>query len=293
MDNTISQSIGLPLSNLLKRLGLSPIQAQEITGLAANSVRSKAFRLDLPDNVSLKGRYYKSEAAARVSQRIHGVAGLTFLPELIGVEGAAMIERWIEGRDLAESAPTPEEIRRAGTMLGKLHASPVPPMDDLIFTPLDADGFVVNLRRRLEALTQAGVVDAILAGQILDRVMLDVPVQSPTGIVHRDLCPQNIVRDRRGDLYLIDNGLLTLGPFQEDLCRTRYRWPMNDQELQWFAEGYSQYRDPADFLAPSIFWWNCVLVSGAYTHMLSGSPKVQGIVRQIVDHLRRIQENPS
>ena len=89
--------------------------------------------------------------------------------------------------------------------------------------------------------------------------MSETPEECEIGVVHRDLCPENLVRGREGRLFCVDNGSLSIGAIAEDLCRVWYRWPMKSDERQAFAEGYSAFGDPTAFCQPSTFWMVAVV----------------------------------
>lgn len=83
------------------------------------------------------------------------------------------------------------------------------------------------------------------------------------GVVHRDLCPENLVVEAGGRLLSADNGSLTIGAIEEGPSRVGCRRPMDAAERQAFAEGYGAHADPAPFLHPRRFRIIAVLSNSA------------------------------
>ena len=74
---------------------------------------------------------------------------------------------------------------------------------------------------------------------------------------------ENLVRDRAGRLWSIDNAWLDVGPLAHDLARTWYRWPLAREERARFLAGYATLRSPADWLDALPFWLGTAIAEAA------------------------------
>ena len=263
MNEPTETKLGEALSRLVAGVGSPLVRAEEITVLPSARTARRTYRLWFADGRCLKGRRFMSPVLAMVARRIHETAGAPFLPRMVAQDGDAMLEEWIEGEALIAGQVNPAVISECGRMLGVLHACPAPSTADLDFKPLDLDGWAKKLRDNLAQLTDAGILTPSRARQLDDLATSDRPDRLSLGIVHRDLCPENLVQDAHGRLFWVDNGSLVVGAIEEDLCRVWYRWPMGLAEQQAFADGYRRYRDARGFCQPSRFWAIVVVTNSA------------------------------
>ncbi len=152
---------------------------------------------------------------------------------------------------------------------------------------MDLAGWVDKMRRNLAKLSQAGLISTARSKELEYLAMSDLPEKIDIGVVHRDLCPENLLQDGRHRLFCVDNGSLCVGAIAEDLCRVWYRWPMSKQERQAFAEGYSSFGDPAAFCQPSAFWMVAVVTNSARVRLVhSGSAAASALERlNLLRHL--------
>jgi fructosamine-3-kinase len=107
-----------------------------------------------------------------------------------------------------------------------------------------------------------------------------VPGSSSVGIVHRDLWPRNVVIDKHGTPWIVDNGNVAYGAHEFDLARTDYLWPMDAAARESFRTGYSE---TGPTLSPdSAFWKIDVLTEVALfraTHRVRGLARPMGRLR--------------
>ena len=153
-------------------------------------------------------------------------------------------------------------------MLGTLHRQPIPPLDDTGFVPFAMTDWIEQLQQCLLQLVEAKLLSLEYADQLKQLAMTEQPSDLATSVVHRDLCPENLVRDDNGKLFSIDNGSMVVGSIEEDLCRVWYRWPMNTEEQQAFAQGYRKHGDPSGMVQPSLFWRIVVITKSACVRLV-------------------------
>jgi hypothetical protein len=122
--------------------------------------------------------------------------------------------------------------------------------------------------------------------------MAHLPATLTLGIVHRDLCPENLITDARGRLISVDNGSMTIGAIDEDLCRVWYRWPMTAGERKAFVTGYEEYRSADGFGQPSLFWVVVVIVNSARARLRSSATAAAAALQRLDKFLSEKQANP-
>lgn len=226
---------------------------------AARPARA-TFKLRFADGTLLKGRRLAAPDDARRVQAIVDRLDRDRFPEIVARRGAALLEAWIDGEVLGEGTVTESHLRWAGETLGAVHRAPCPAE---AATPPDpaAD---------LAWLVADGALCASEAGRLRARALARPPPPGPPGILHRDLCPENIVVDAAGRLFAVDNAAVRVGAPEEDLARTLYRWPMPAAAEAVFLDAYRAFRDPAGFLAHRAFWMIAVLAHAARVRRTHG-----------------------
>jgi Ser/Thr protein kinase RdoA (MazF antagonist) len=269
-DEELAEQIGEGLAKLVARIGARVIRAQKITTLALNNSR-RTYRIWLADGRQVKASHYVTERFGKVAGRIRQAVGDSFFPALVAERGNAVMEEWIAGEVLSGRV-TVEGLRECGRILGRLHGRAVPEVDDLGFAPLGMTAWFEKMRGNLAGLVDGKVLEKDVAQMLEEVAQREMPKAQRLGIVHRDMCPENLVRDAYGRLFVVDNETLTIGSIEEDLCRVWYRWPMTATEREAFAGGYAEVSDPAAFENPALFWRIVVVVNSA-GFRLSVSPQ--------------------
>jgi thiamine kinase-like enzyme len=261
-EQKLRTQLGASLWRLVTAVGAPLVTAEEITVVPANGMR-KTYRLRFADGRTLKGRCFRTPVLAEVARRIHERAGSSCLARLVAHHGEAVLEEWIAGEVLVQGRVGLAHLRRAGQMLGSLHRCSPPVTDDLDFRPLDIQGWARKTAENLRALRARGSISSRRAERLGQMVRSCMPSTATLGVVHRDLCPENLLTDAGGRLVSVDNGSLTIGTIDEDLCRVWYRWPMNAEEQGAFVDGYREYGDPDGVRRPSPFWVVVVMLDSA------------------------------
>lgn len=254
--------MGESLWALVATLGTPLVRAETITGIPANGAR-ETFRLRFEDGGSLKGRRFRTAAHAEVVWRVLASRTAPFLGRAVAHRDEAMLEEWVEGDILVQGRVDQRLVRAAGQMLGTLHGLPPPSSDGIDFQPLDSHAWVRKTAENLRTLRDRGLATTTQVDLLQTLLLSRLPAAAPIGIVHRDMCPQNLIADASERLMSVDNGSLTVGAIDEDLCRVWYRWPMTTDERVAFLDGYRECRDADPLYRPSLFWTIVVVANSA------------------------------
>jgi Ser/Thr protein kinase RdoA (MazF antagonist) len=123
----------------------------------------------------------------------------------------------------------------------------------------------------LAAVRAAGAVDEALVRDLVAMASADDPGVARTGVIHTDLCPENLVVDRTGALRAIDNEAIRMGPTALDLARVWYRWPMAADEWRTFVGAYARLVDPTSALAHFAFWKVAAVARSARIRVTQGT----------------------
>lgn len=231
---------------------------RQITTLVSELSRRESWRLELGTGEVVKGRIVESVGRAEEIDRL--LAGLTELPfsRIRHRRADALLEQWVAGVPLPADSSDESVAEEAGSILGRLHRVPAAPSKKA-----GLQSVAVRLRRLETCLSrlvaQRGISEAERQ-KWLDLARRDAPREVRVGLIHQDLCAENIVQTRDG-LVVVDNELLEIGPLEHDLARTWYRWPGLDRSA--FLRGYEKFGSAASFLAHQRFWHTATLLLAA------------------------------
>lgn len=284
MSITFREQLGESLAALVSALGSPVMRVEPITTLPADG--RQTFRFWLADGRCLKGRRFKSATRAETVWRILTVANVGFLGHAVAHRGDAIVEEWIEGHPLVHGQVNDRLMREAGRLLGTLHSIPPPPTGDLGFEPLDAGAWLRKSTASLQALQEARLIPAARVRMLLEAMTTQMPATVRTGTIHRDLCPENLIADTSRRLISVDNGTMSVGSIEYDLCRVWYRWPMTARERTVFNEGYRELGEAGDVGAPAPFWALVVILNSARVRLGVSSERAAAA-------LSRLDEFPS
>jgi aminoglycoside phosphotransferase (APT) family kinase protein len=104
------------------------------------------------------------------------------------------------------------------------------------------DFYTQRLRAHIDVLARRAAIAHDDATALFDLAMAHAPAgTSAAGVVHRDLCPENIVRRPSGALCVIDLESAAIGAGAYDLARTWYRWPMAPEHRAALFTAYTDH----------------------------------------------------
>jgi hypothetical protein len=253
------------LSELVADVGVPLVGATLLTRWPSPAHPRAAWRLQFADRSTLKGVRFNTPAVADQVEPLLRLLGDQHFPPIVARRGSAMLFRWIEGQPLRDYELQAGFLRRCALLHGWIHMAKVER------APGGSAGSMADWGVRLEAafneLRRSGVHVRTEAATLLPVAREHVPARAMTGIIHGDLCAENLIVEPRGRLFVVDNETLQVGALDYDLARTWYRWPMRLDEWRDYREAYSEQRNSADFEAHFPYWAVLVLAESAVWHL--------------------------
>ncbi len=245
------------------RILVQPLTSQlqettEITALRTASVRRQTLKLRFENGSLAKGRLLgRSSDAPKLLKRLCEAQAGRF-SQILSQHDDAWLEEWIPGTPLDRLNPPPPLLFECGQMLGKIHCVDGTPVEP----PHEHTNGLVRLVEQLEQLRQRGVLSGTDCQRLWALAQSNYPAEAQMGIIHRDFCAENLVL-HQGQPYCIDNVQISVGALDEDLARTRYRWPMSLAAWERFMAGYESHRSSATYRQHALYWNILVLASAA------------------------------
>jgi len=248
--------LGADLRALLRQYGVPVRAVAPVSGVDSPFPAPRAFRVELADGQVLKAvRATSAARAALVFAISRHLDRADFAPVLAG-HGAALLMPWTEGRPLHDAGWDTPEVRQAGRLLATLHALVVP--DAAV--PPDGTGldlYAKTLRRDLGSLARRGAICGDERETLLALAWTIAPTNGGSGVIHRDLCVDNLVRQPSGALYVVDVESMAIGACADDLARTWYRWPMSTPQRAALFAAYAAHGGILPDWREFPFWAAC------------------------------------
>ena len=266
------------LQQALADIGATVARIDVVSSPRSPRPRPAAFRLCLADGRQLKATLTTSGGHAKKVKYLLDRLDPRVFPPVLARHGRVIVTQWVDGTPLEIDASA-DRLREAAAVQAKLHLTPVPadcryPTRDLdaIAAQAEAD---VRAAADLEAIGEAGARAAV------DALRRFAPSDTDCGFVHRDLCPENLVVSGNGRLCAIDNETISLGPFEFDLARTWYRWPMEAARRRIHLEAYAARRATGAFLDHFPFWAIAVLADSIQLRRAAPGPVLSAPVERL------------
>ena len=247
-----------PTLQVWSSFGFPVVRQHSLSRLGA----ARAFRLDLRDGGTVKGRIFPTARWAARIERFLSLPRAEGLPSPLCRLDRFMVLEFVEGTPLDEWLPRQRRDREAGAAraaglwLAQLHRGS-PPADRAPAPSRYGQRLRALLRRmRSASLLGADVVAALGS--------LTAPASAASAVTHGDICPENLILTPAGPLRPIDEERLAVRPLAYDLARTINRWPLSARLEAAFLEGYvSGGGRPAAFLKHRTFWIAAALATSA------------------------------
>jgi len=273
--------LGSDLEALVRERPAPLVRCEPISRHGSTRETRETFRLDFADGSTLKGRRLPSPAAARrVETAVLRLDPHRF-PGIVARRGSALLETWVRGQSLDRVPPEPRHLRWAAETLARVHR--LPPL--LPHSPHWVRARRALLSLHLRRLVEKGVLPEPAALRLKDLALANAPEEVDLALVHRDVCPENIVVDPQGRLFCVDNATVRGGAPDEDLARTCYRWPLDGAALGEFLDAYRAHRDPATFVAHRRFWMISALVHATWIRHSRGYARADVPRRRLLEQL--------
>jgi glycosyltransferase involved in cell wall biosynthesis len=266
---TLDEMLGPDLRNLVEAQEGRLVTATSIGTLPSRLLERAAFRLVFDDGRILKGRKLADESSATRVERLSSRLDARYFPRIVGRRGAALLSEWAEGVPGVAAEDSLALCRQAGALQGALHRTPVL-AEDRHRAREHWTQWPSRLQRVLRELVARAALDSVTAARAMAAAASSAPADVEVGLVHGDLCLENVVLDG-GDIRVVDTEDLRIYACDHDLARTWYRWPMASRERQAYWDGYRLHRSPREFLEHLIHWAAVVLVESAWFRVRTGA----------------------
>jgi len=269
------------LTALLKGSKRRLVAAEDLT--VRRSVEGKkAYRLGFDDGTVCKGRLLLGAEHAAAWGRLRSQVGSRpFLCAMLGQNGRAVLEEWVEGPVLSMSDPSPEILHRAGEVLAQMHSTAVPGCGVFSAAPQ-----VEESRGWLKALVGAGAFDAATEGKLAAELRALAPDRTTFGLVHHDFCGENLVLHSGRGIVSIDHEWMHVGSHDFSLARALRRWNLDGAPRQAFLKGYLSSGGSAD-LGALDFWLLANDIFASEVRVRRGWPDAPATVDRLVAWTRR------
>lgn len=256
------------LARLLEELDSPPITITPVRQPGSPRLQGGAFRIRLSDGRQIKASVLEGRGQAERTEYFLGRLDHRAFPRVLGRRGRALLIEWVDGEPITGYA-TAAVFERCAALHASLHLEPLP--DDCPYSISDLPLLRQKLDSDLRCLTECGAVGAADAQRASEVALRFLPRSCDTGIVHRDLCPENLVLRSDGGVSSIDNESICLGAHDFDLARTWYRWPMERAERRLYLDTYALRRDIGPFVAHFPFWAVAVLADSTRLRLRAGA----------------------
>ena len=243
------------LLRLVPELDLTAAEIIPITALETKVGPRATFCLQSSDGKRVKLRIVRNTAKARRMQSVrHHLHDGPFARILARHENY-LLEEWVDGTALNQTALSNGLLTRCGRMLGEVHGRTLTEhRRQLPETRPSTTSRRCPEWASLNGNSVIGGVPSVVA--YCDGVTDLYAGRSALSIATFVQTTSCFAVSRPCS---IDNANLSIGYFDEDIARTWYRWPMTQRQWKFFLEGYSTRRDIRSYLAHAPFWMILVL----------------------------------
>lgn len=281
------QRLDADIASALRAYGATPRTWRRVTGLPSPRSDRAAFRVRLTDGRVVKvRRASRVTAARRYAAIVRALPALPLAPVYLR-QGRVVVEAWIRGVPVSARPRTRARLAAAAAILRALHDVRRLGRRGLVARRASTRDFGVDLARRLAALVAAGAVGARDGARIERALAATRPPRARIGVIHGDLCAENLVEDRAGRLHAIDNAGMRIGFLDYDLARAWYRWSMSNGEWRAFLASYAGGA-PFERDAPAPFWRLAAVIRSAYFRVGRATPAVDVPLRRLRALARRL-----
>lgn len=271
---------GMPeaVTGALEAAGLDPSSAELVSPLGEAKRFHLAWRVATVGGGTVKARLMRSPEEAAENVRLRAGLPPEFAP-VLARHGAVLLEEWV---DEGDAGPLPgERPAEAARVLARLHAAGPP-----AGVPEESGSgpWIADAQADATELAGLGLLSDRDAGELPELLARLDPGPFRTAVIHRELCPENLLVDRAGMLRVIDNEWLMTGPAGWDITYTRLRWPLEDEA---WAEFLSAYESEAPVPAGLGFW---AIVSGLFGARILHDRDPRGCERYLAALAMRLAE---
>src|SRR5262245_21447983 len=273
--------LGKAANELLASLEAPVLRAELVSPLASATARKRCYRIDLADGRTVKLRRSTSEDEARQYADLVRALADPRLARVLDRRADVTLEEWIPGTTLRDLEPSPTHTAAGGELLGALHAVrglraielPAVMSTHPVRDQLDSD---------LQTILEMDAIPSDVGVRLRARIARHDPGTARAGVLHTDLCPENLVLDSGGVIRAIDNEGMRIGAIGFDLARVWYRWPMSAVDWDGFLAAYAHRGMLADVIAQFPFWQIAAVAQSAYIRLTRRTAHADLPVRYLV-----------
>jgi len=257
----MSESLDPAVAVALDRAGFRAKTFRHISTVRAPHAKRSVFRIDLKSGRTIKARRIEDEETARRLFETRHELPDAFVSAFARY-GSVLFEDWIHGEAVGSTLPSDAHLVEAGSLLACLHATatvagrPAHEVHSTAAWRHKTDG-------KLHEILAADELDEQHASHIRTALERLDPQQAVCGLVHADLCGENMVIDRAGRLRVVDNEWVGIDALGYDVARTWYRWSLPCRAWERFRAAYAARMPLTEPLETLDFWSIVVLVQSA------------------------------
>lgn len=281
-------NLGKDFVAIVGRVGSQLVEVVSLTRLSFREDRTGCYRLRFADGRIFKYRRMVSARGAETVERLISRIDAPNIPRVVDRHGAGLLIEFVDGGPVRRRGQTRKLLVETAALQGKIHLTEAA---DLLAgePPLRMSDEAVDLGRRIDRLTARKAITRHEADRLTELAISQIPQECQIGVVHRDYCAENLLVSDAGDFYIVDNEAIRIGPFDFDLARTWYRWPMSPTERAVYWESYGEHRDLSSFSSSFLFWAIDVMVRSALYRLQGGTVWAAVPIRKLRILLRRAQ----
>ena len=285
----VASDLDTRVARAVARWGLRPRRWTRLTRRGPVSGPRVAYRLELDDGRVVKARRCVDEARAREVWRIRRHLRFDGIARIHAQDGPVLLEEWVEGTPLARGDGTAEHVVQAATMLGRLHSVERIDGRRARSTSTTAE-WLEQAERDLDLLAARQALPGDLTRMLQAAARRLDPGVTVAGVVHRDLCAENLIRKGDGRIVVIDNERLGVGSLDYDLGRVWCRWPMPAPAWELFRQAYEVQRGEGPTDRSLLVWKIAASAHSAALRVLAGPEELEeplARLRELEDDLER------
>jgi hypothetical protein len=228
------------LARALEALGIDPVDVEVVEGNPPWRPKPATFKVVTTAGDVVKIRIMGS--AGRAERMARFTAGLADerLPAPVARVGKVTVERWVDGVVLASMPLTDGHLDAAADLLATIHRyapAPAPAAGSRLPRRRPVRPLLAQARQQLVDLAAARTL-TIADVRRAEAILGGLPESSGWGLIHTDLCADNLVARPDGVLVCVDNEFMMRGYRELGLARTWYRWPMPARAWARFERRY-------------------------------------------------------
>ena len=273
MDGLIQpESAEADFAKLIGRLGSRLVEVAPLTQLRVRDHRRGCYRVRLADGRVFKYRRMPTARRAEMVERLTTLIDSPQIPRVVDRCGTGLLIEFVNARTLRRDDISPEFLAETASLQGRIHQTKV---YELLpeETSTDERDHVGRLRSSIDRLVSLHALTVREGNDLCALALSHAPRSSDSGLTHNDFCSHNILLAATGSFFVVDNETVAIGPYDFDLARTWYLWPMKPRERAAYWDGYSRHRDPVDFVSSFFFWIIYVMARSALFRLRGESPK--------------------